>query len=224
MALNKTDRSEAVVWENFKARAESLREMSQKIRKISTNEKEHIFKERANNLRLEKGTTTEDKDLLNMISFYIEGELFGVEVKYLQEVYEVSRITRIPCTPKILSGLINYRGSVLSIVNLRVLFGLQSKDFSGETEAQGQGEAIEADKTYTILIVEYKDAKAGIMIDQLDNLLELAKPDIQPVSTFFRDKNKIIKSEMLINNLPLLIIDPEEMLNDKRLFINEDVS
>ncbi len=223
MKDHKTEENEGVIWENFRKRAEVLRNSARSIRLISDDQKEAIFQARADSLRLEKGKVCEDKDLLKLISFYVAGEFFGIEVKYLQEVYEVAQVTKIPCTPAVLTGLINYRGTVLTIINLSALFELQCDAGTGKGPVRENPYRPYADVSKKILIVKYKGAKAGIIIERLDNLLELRKTSVRPVSSFFHNKNRIITSEIKMNHLPLLIIDPEALLNDERLIVNEDV-
>ncbi|HAP67217.1 MAG TPA: hypothetical protein DCQ99_05355 [Nitrospinae bacterium] len=76
---------------------------------------------------------------------------------------------------------------------------------------------------HKILILSSGEIKAGIRVDSFNALYELSKDSIQPVSSIFFEKNKIIKHEFFVNNTSLWIIDVEELLNDKRLIVNEDV-
>lgn len=223
MSENMTKQNEDIQWETFRRKAEDLRIASKNIREISVEEKEKIFLQRSNRLRLDNDKSTEDKEVLKVISFHVAREFFGIEVKYLQEVYEVYNITRIPCTPPVLVGLINYRGTVLTIINLKILFDLKGNSTPGKDSSHNDDINAPLSVPTKILIVEYSGNKAGILIDKLDNLLELQKDEIKPVSSFFRNKNKIVTSEIKINNVPLLFIDPEELLNDERLKVNEDV-
>lgn len=156
---------------------------------------------------------TDEKKQLKVISFYINGELFGIDVKYLQEVYEANYITKIPCTPPVLAGLINYRGRVLTIVHLPILLDLQDMPQQPGLEA----------KTQKILVLELDGLNLGLHIDQFDQLLKLPLKEIQPVSSFFRDKNKFIQSGVQMKQQPLLIIQPEALFKDERLTVIEDV-
>lgn len=223
MKEQNTKYREDVIWTNFRSRAEDLQARSRAMRKISDAEKTRIFQERAQALSQEKGTPGEDQERLHLISFYVAGEFFGIEVKYLQEVYEATQVTKIPCTPDVLMGLINYRGAVLTIIDLSLLLNLQRQTQRQEAVAPLRDVRAQATPSEKVLIVEHAGAKAGLLIQKLDHLLELPKDTIQPVSSFFRDKNQIVKWEAKLGIRPLLVIDPEEMLNDERLMVNEDV-
>jgi len=224
MAKQNPAQAQEVIWENFRKRAEDLQTRSQSIRNVSDAEKARIFKTRAQSLSQEKGQTVGDQDLLHLIAFYVADEFFGIEVKYLQEVYETSEVTKIPCTPDVLVGLMNYRGTVLTLIDLSILLDLRRHAQGNEISAssdEGYQQVLGAEK---VLVVEHAGVKAGLLIQKLDNLLELPKDSIHPVSSFFQDKNQIVRWEAKLQNRPLLVIDPEEMLNDEQLIVNEDVS
>jgi len=210
-------------WKKFRKRAEDLQKNLETLREISDEEKENIFKERAVKLSLTKSKTEDDKDLINIISFYIGGEFYGIDVEFLQEIYEVNNITRIPCTPAVLAGLINHRGSVLTIIDLKILLNLEDSTASKKKEFDNKRRKPEENSSNKILILDCLESKVGIIIDRFESLLEFPRKKIKPVPLFFLEKNKIVKSEVHVNDHPLLIIDVEELLKDKRLFVNEDV-
>ena len=210
-------------WKKFRKKAEDLQKTLETLREISDEEKENIFKERAVKLSLAKIKIEDDKDLINIISFYIGGEFYGIDVEFLQEIYEVNNITRIPHTPTVLAGLINHRGSVLTIIDLKVLFNLKDDKVSKKNELENAREQSKENSHNKILILDYLESKVGINIDRFESLLELPRNKINPVPLFFQEKNKIVKSETQVNGHPLLIIDVEALLKDKRLFVDEEV-
>lgn len=212
--------TKTTIWEGIRKRAEDIQKSLKSLGEISDSEKDRIFRERAEKLSQIDKTSEIDEKLINIISFNISGELYGIDVNYLQDAYEIDNITKIPCTSSFLSGLINYKGSILTIINLKALLNLSDVKDSKQKE----------DKTYKkhktpvmnkILILNYAGIKAGIVVDYFGSMLKLFKDHIKPVSPIFLDKNKIIKSEAVINNTSLQIIDPEALLNDERLIVNE---
>lgn len=235
-------KTETDIWGKIRERANEIQKSSELLGKISDNEKEKIFKERAEKLSQIEKKSDDDKDLIKIISFNIESELYGIDIKHLYEVYEVDKITHIPCTPSFIYGLINLRGTILTVLNLSSLFNLSSDKISVLQTNYVR------DK---ILILGSNGIKAGIRVDSFGSIYELSRVTIQPVSSIFLERNKIIKYEFPVNpvrssptgkqfasigNLPpsekasngvnntsLRIIDVEELLSDERLTINEDV-
>lgn len=244
-------RTETDIWERIKKRAKEIQKKSELLGKISDREKEIIFRERADKLSQIEKKADDGKDSIKVISFNIGNEMYGIDIKYLNEVHEVDKITHIPCTPQVISGLINLRGSILTVLNLGLLLNPSAdkiqKELSGKNNNEKEGE----DFMHKILILGSSGIKAGIRIDSFGTLYELSKESIQPVSSIFLERNEIIKHEFPINpvrnspagkqfasigNLPpsekasngvnnasLWIIDVEELLNDERLIVNEDV-
>lgn len=210
-------KTETDIWERIKKRAKEIQKKSELLGKISDSEKEKIFKERADKLsRIEK-KSDDGKDLIKIISFNIGNELYGIDIKYLNEVHEVDKITHIPCTPQVISGLINLRGSILTVLNLSSLLNPSAEKIQKELSEKNNNEL------QKILILGNDGIRAGIRVDSFGTLYELSKDSIQPVSSIFLERNKIIKHEFPINNASLWIIDAEELLNDERLIVNEDV-
>lgn len=226
-------KTETDIWERIKKRAKEIQKKSELLGKISATEKEKIFKERADKLsRIEK-KSDDGKDLIKIISFNIGNELYGIDIKYLNEVHEVDKITHIPCTPQVISGLINLRGGILTVLNLSSLLNPSAEKIQKELSEKKNNEL------HKILILGIDGIRAGIRVDSFGTLFELSKNSIQPVSSIFLERNKIIKHEFLINpvrkfgkdeafsngvnNASLWIIDVEELLNDERLIVNEDV-
>lgn len=81
------------------------------------------------------------------LSFVLDKELFAFEVLRVREVLEVSRITRVPKTPKFMIGVINLRGGVVPVIDLRLKFELPAGETTVETsiiilETQTDGEAM----------------------------------------------------------------------------------
>jgi purine-binding chemotaxis protein CheW len=204
------------IWEKIRKRAKEIQKRSELLGKITEGEKEKIFRERADKLSLTEKKSDDGKDLIKIISFNIGNELYGIDIKYLNEVYEASKITHIPCTPQTVSGLISLRGSILTVLNLSSLLNPSAEKLP---PLQNAGTGV----GHKILILGAGGIKAGISVDKFGTLYELSKDNIQPVSSLFLERNKIIKHEFPVNNASLWIIDVEELLSDDRLIVNEDV-
>jgi len=109
------------------------------------------------------------------------------------------------------------RGSILTVLNLSSLLNPSAEKIQKELSEKKNNEL------QKILILGNDGIRAGIRVDSFGTLYELSKESIQPVSSIFLERNKIIKHEFPINNASLWIIDVEELLNDERLIVNEDV-
>ena len=103
------------------------------------------------------------------LSFKLDDEYFGVDVKKVIEILEVPGITSIPLAPDYMAGIINLRGKVLPLIDTKVKFGLSPIEFSVDT---------------CIIVIEIKVEgeilQIGTLVDSVLEVIEVAQSDIQP--------------------------------------------
>lgn len=86
-----------------------------------------ILKERARQLAQPVHTEREAQATLPVLLFVLEGERFAAEIRYLREVFTIREITPLPGTPPFVLGLINVRGHIMSVVDIRRFLGLNAR-------------------------------------------------------------------------------------------------
>jgi purine-binding chemotaxis protein CheW len=99
------------------------------------------------------------------LTFALCGEDYGIEILQVQEIKCLSRITPIPNTPPHVRGVLNLRGTVVPVVDLRAKFGL------GE---------IEYNRFTVIIVVNVGRRVMGLVVDAVSDVLNLGKDDVQP--------------------------------------------
>ena len=99
------------------------------------------------------------------LTFALCGEDYGIEILRVQEIKCLSRITPIPNTPRHVKGVLNLRGTVVPVVDLRAKFGL------GE---------IEYNRFTVIIVVNVGRRVMGLVVDAVSDVLNLGKADVQP--------------------------------------------
>jgi purine-binding chemotaxis protein CheW len=104
---------------------------------------------------------------IQLVIFKIEGEEFGVDITCVNGINKATdfNIVKIPNSPKFLEGIINLRGNVNPIYNLRKKFGLVQK---------------EIDENSKIVIVYMNDVTVGFIVDEVTEILRLEEEDIEP--------------------------------------------
>lgn len=114
------------------------------------------------------------EDILELVSFTIGNEFYALEINCIREIIKVKDITRVPNTPNYIKGVINLRGKVIPIIDMRKKLNLQSIDFN---------------KNSRILIIEYNNMMIGIIVDtvkevlKIDNKVTENTPDISKNGT-----------------------------------------
>ena len=105
------------------------------------------------------------ESLIQLVGFHLGDEEYGFEIQRVQEINRIVEITRVPRTPDFVMGVINLRGKVIPVINLRERFGLPPK---------------EADKDTRIVVVEIQNKILGIMVDAVSEVLRIPASTIEP--------------------------------------------
>lgn len=106
-----------------------------------------------------------DQDLIQLVTFSIGEEEFGVNILQVQEIIRTMEITNVPRAPEFVEGVINLRGKVIPIVDMRSRFGLESK---------------EHDKYTRIIVVEIGVIIVGFVVDSVSEVLRIPATSVQP--------------------------------------------
>lgn len=129
-------------------------------------------------------------------------EYFGLEIQYVQQIIQNQTVTMIPETEDYIKGLINLRGRIIPVVDVRVRFG--------------QGECEYTDKT-CILVINVKSTTVGLIVEQIAEVVEIKEENILPPPSLGRsDKahHKYVYGIGKVGNTVKLLLDPEKLLYD----------
>jgi purine-binding chemotaxis protein CheW len=105
------------------------------------------------------------EELLQLVSFNIGEEEFGVDILKVQEINRMLDVTRVPNAPEYVDGVINLRGKVIPIIDLRRRFGMERK---------------EHDKNTRIVVVELSGKVVGFVVDAVSEVLRIPKSVTEP--------------------------------------------
>src|SRR6056297_170577 len=106
-----------------------------------------------------------DEELLQLVTFSIGEEEFGVEILKVQEIIRMLEITRVPKAPDFVEGVINLRGKVIPVIDLRLRFGLKAKKH---------------DKKTRIIVIEINQMIVGFVVDSVSEVLRIPAGTIEP--------------------------------------------
>lgn len=108
------------------------------------------------------------------LTFKLGAEVYGLEILKVREIMGLMAITAVPRTPAFVRGVINLRGKVIPVVNLRTKFGMESIKDSVET---------------CIIVVDVGASGMGIIVDAVSEVLEIAGVDIEDAPSFGKGVN-----------------------------------
>src|SRR6516164_6364576 len=106
-----------------------------------------------------------DNPIIQLVGFRLENEDYAIAITKIQEIILMKPITRIPQVPDFIEGLINLRGSVIPIINLRKRFGLLPRELDDETR---------------IIVVNVHDKTVGCIVDAVTQVMRINGDQIQP--------------------------------------------
>jgi purine-binding chemotaxis protein CheW len=108
---------------------------------------------------------SQKEDLRQFVSFIVAGEEFGVNILTVQEIIRPVDITRVPHAPDFVEGVINLRGRILPVIDLRTRFGFPKRDRGDDSR---------------IIVVEIGAQTVGFMTDAVQEVLRVDVTDIEP--------------------------------------------
>lgn len=141
----------------------------------------------------------ETMELLQLVSFFIGNEEFGVDILYVQEINRMSQVTKVPNAPNFVNGVINLRGRVIPVIDLRLKFGMPKK---------------EPDKNTRIIVMEVSGKTVGFIVDSVNEVLRISKDVTEPPPELAMGINsEYIKSVGKLEDRLLILIDLEKILS-----------
>lgn len=109
---------------------------------------------------------------LHIVGFQVGRETYGVPITSLHEIVRVPEITAVPDAPTYMEGVINLRGKIVSVIDLR-------KRFAEKNAGSG--------RQNRILVVEHNGRLAGLIVDSASEVLKIPASDIEPPPATFQD-------------------------------------
>jgi purine-binding chemotaxis protein CheW len=171
----------------------------------SPEEKKRILRERAELLAREKKEKV-DADSLEVVAFLLANERYGLESRYIREVYPLKDYTPLPGVPPFVLGLVNVRGQILSVVDIKKFFDMPDTGIS--------------DLNKVIIIKDYA-MEFGILADAILGVHTIAVSSIgPPLPTLTGIREEFLKG---VTGDRMVILDAARILADKNIVIHEDV-
>ena len=107
----------------------------------------------------------ESSELLQLVSFMIQNEEFAIDILFVQEINRMLQITKVPNAPAFVSGVVNLRGRVIPVIDLRTKLGIEVKKH---------------DKNTRIVVVEVKEKTVGFIVDAVKEVLRITASITEP--------------------------------------------
>jgi purine-binding chemotaxis protein CheW len=140
-------------------------------------------------------------EVLQWVTFQLEQETYGINVMQVQEVLRYSEIAPVPGAPSYVLGIINLRGNVVTVIDTRLRFGLQSTEITDNSR---------------IVIIESEQQVIGILVDSVAEVVYLKSSDIDSAPNVGTDESaRFIQGVSNREGELLILVDLDKMLTDE---------
>jgi purine-binding chemotaxis protein CheW len=148
-----------------------------------------------------------DGPVLEVVEFLLAGERYAIETAYLREVQPLKDLTPVPCTPAFVRGIINVRGQILAVMDLKKLFDLPEEGLHD---------------LHKVLIVQTADMELGILADDVIGNRSIPVSALQPgLPTLTGIRAEYLKG---VTADRLAVLDAGKLVADKKLVVDEEVA
>jgi purine-binding chemotaxis protein CheW len=140
-------------------------------------------------------------EVLQLVSFYLGNEEFAVDILNVQEINRMVEITRVPRAPHFVEGVINLRGKIIPIIDLRKRLNLPEKDHDQQTR---------------IMVVDVDNRTIGLVVDAVSEVLRLPIDTIEPPPPILAGVDtEYIKGVGKLGNRLLILLDLNKIFAEK---------
>ena len=149
----------------------------------------------------------ETGDSTQLVVFSLADETYGIPTGYVREVQPLREISPVPCTPDFVVGIINIRGSIYSVVDIRKFLGVPEQEITALTK---------------VILVNTAGLEVGILADDVSGSMSVPLAEIKPpLATAASIKEEYVQG---VTSDMLIILNLEALMRDERIIVHEEVA
>jgi purine-binding chemotaxis protein CheW len=169
-------------------------------------ETDRILRTRAQVLARPPSSAPAPSTMLELLEFRLASERYALETRHIQDVHPLRDLTPLPCTPPFVLGIVNLRGRILPVLDLKKFFDLPEQ---GLTDL------------HRIILVRGNDLELGLLADVIVGVRSVAGDSLQPSPPTFTG----IRADYLkgIGAERLVVLDLDRILSDPKIIVHEEV-
>lgn len=152
----------------------------------------------------------EDTQKDKFLTFTLGSEAYGLEIKYVTEIIGIQQITEVPELPDYIRGIINLRGKIIPVMDVRLRFKKQFREYNDRT---------------CVIVVDIKEISVGLIVDAVSEVISIQDQDIvSPSDLNNKISNKFIKGIGKVGNEVKLLLDCRNLLNNDQVEVLENIN
>lgn len=145
---------------------------------------------------------TEDTQKGRFLTFILGEESYGIDIKYVTEIIGLQPVTEVPEMPDYIRGIINLRGKIIPVMDVRLRFKKPAKEYNDRT---------------CVVVIDIGDISIGLIVDSVSEVLTIPDEEIVPPPEVNKMGNKYIKGIGKVGNEVKLLLDCNKLLNEEEV-------
>jgi purine-binding chemotaxis protein CheW len=196
----------ALDWREIHRRIETAQAALDRGTVPTPDEKKKILQARAKALAREPQVKRDAEADLEVVEFLLAYERYAIESSYVREVYPLREFTPLPGTPPFILGIINVRGRILSVIDIKKFFDIPEKGLTDLNK---------------VIILQSDEMEFGVLADVILGVRTIPLGEIQPsLPTLTGIREEYLKG---VTAERVVILDAEKLLSDPKMIVHQDV-
>lgn len=151
----------------------------------------------------------EDTQHGRFLTFTLEDEIYGIEIRFVTEIIGIQSITKVPEVPDYVKGIINLRGKIIPVIDVRLKFGKPAMEYDDRT---------------CIVVIDIGDVSVGLIVDKVDEVMTIEDQDIAaPPASKTGFENRFIKGIGKAGEKVQLLLDCDKLLKTEEMEVIEGI-
>lgn len=197
----------SIDWREIEQRMETLNAAIAHAWAPTSAQAKHILKTRAQALARVPQSTEATDAYIAVVEFSLAYERYAIESRWVREVYPLDHFTPLPCTPPFVLGIVNLRGEILSVIDIKRFFDLSEKGLTDLNQ---------------VIVLQSGAMTFGVLADAIIGTRHIPITDIQPsLPTLTGIRAQYLRG---VTTQCTVILDAEKLLSDEKIVVREQVS
>ncbi|MCX7708977.1 MAG: chemotaxis protein CheW [Clostridia bacterium] len=141
----------------------------------------------------------EDTQRGRFLTFTLGRESYGIEIRYVTEIIGIQQITEVPELPEYIRGIINLRGKIIPVMDVRLRFKKDFREYNDRT---------------CVIVIDISDLSIGLIVDSVSEVISIPDSEIVVPPEMNKDSSKYIKGIGKVGSEVKLLLDCERLLNE----------
>lgn len=145
----------------------------------------------------------EDTQKDKYLTFHLAGEDYGIEIRYVIEIIGIQKITEVPDMPAFIRGVINLRGKVIPVMDVRARFSIEDRDYDDRT---------------CIIVVNIEGTEVGLVVDEVSEVADIPEKNVEPPPRTGKGTGtRYIQGMGKIGDEVKILLDVQKLLFDEEM-------